>query len=350
MPNKLHKLAEIFDFHNLGIIFKIFGCGRNISTDILNTENAYCNETRILLSVFVLQKSVTRENIEKIVGKNLLEYMLAIKLLKSSRNKISSKYILRYYNSNYFFYSDKFGIGYTEALDSFVAITPKNPNAKNALILFSFFGIEAIYGVSPLSNVDIHTYKASLDIVKINCELNSVNAKIFTDLIKIPANKKYDAILAMPPYLPYVRGKAIGIITAGNRGDKYLKSTLKLIERQLSSNGKAFILGIYCGKHTTIDSAFSGYFSKLGGVLIKTTRISMSQGLGSKILNTLLWNYIKRTKSTEVSKITMEITTDFEKNQIDEAILFVAHLYKLTSAPALNIIDFSTKYYGSWLQ
>lgn len=350
MNTKLYEFANILNSYAIDIIFKIFGCSRSISADILNTEQAFGNEARVLLSAFVLQKPVISSELEQIVGKNLLDYMLQINLLKPLGKKSVSNYTLRYYNSNYFFSSDVLGIGYSEAIDSYISIVPRANQAKTALVLFSFWGIEAVFGLPLTTTVDIHTYKNTEKLVRINCELNNIKARIFTELKEIPTTKKYDRILSIPPFLPYVKGKTPRIVTAGNKGNKFLTLALELAGKNLSKHGKTFILGAFTGKHATIDAELSRYFANFNGTLVKTTRIPIAQGLGAKILNILLWNYIKHTNCSDISKITADFLSNFEQKQMDETILFVANITPSAKRTSIQIVDLSNKYYGAWLQ
>ena len=289
--------ANEFDSKNL---LKLFGkeVTRHINIDIrevnyLRNQVLFDKPNLLLLSdLFLLSKGVSKENILRLLGKNIYLVLKKIGILNENKKMVTSNIFFTPI-ANKIFIND--GDKFNNQKYHVIQIVMEQPYLIKAVKAFSNFLLNKNKGsvldlctgsgvigqsIIPknwnLLGVDINP--RALNYARFNLKINNLKGKYkLLDVTKAKLKKKYDIILANPPYNALVPIKSVVsdlTLHSGIHGDAVPNSCAKIVKNNLAKNGMYFMCGIILLKNNRPADKTLLDLSKTGTLIILHKAIS----------------------------------------------------------------------------
>ena len=215
-------------------------------------------KTRLFIQLFHLNKKLQAANVKNILGPRTLDDLLKLGLLISKGKDIEPRYAIASFRNYYFIHDYEYrsnDYAYLES-DSYILAghLPFNFNATSALDLCSGTGIQAILLAKNAKKITgVELSPLTVDVAHFNVFLNNVENKIKIlrgNLYGPVKNKKFDLIVANPPFIPIPDTFNYPLCGRGGEDGLFvLKDIFSNISDNMTRDGIGLILGITFGSH-----------------------------------------------------------------------------------------------------
>lgn len=229
---------------------------------ILSNLNKFELRIRVMFRFLLLGYKYTQNEIKTILGKEILDILSALDLLRYSDDKVYLQMSVISYHGLYlvvdipYFYQNcirKMPEIYIGADTYLLANYLPKARLKNVLDLCTGSGIQGIVLAGIAENVVCVEYNPTVvPYTHLNVTLNEVNDKIEiieSDLYTDIGDRKFDLIVSNPPFIPVPNSVKYPICgTGGEDGLVLIDKIVSGFEHYLQDNGIGIIIGECLGK------------------------------------------------------------------------------------------------------
>ncbi len=233
-----------------------------------NWDTDYSNKLDILISLLLDNQELRLELVKQKLEENIFQDLLDMKILSIKDDVVWSEFCLFPCYGELFIVTDKLAknelinqVMYLLGESFFLGdIIDRESNYINALDLCTGSGIHALLASKHCEYVvGIDISERAIDIANFNKALNGIENVEFKigSLFEPIKNKKFDLIIANPPYNPDLSTKAgDNFWSGGKHGDEILRDIFKGLSEHITEEGLFFIISLFPNteENTNIES------------------------------------------------------------------------------------------------